>query len=104
MRLKRQRLELNLSQTEAATRSGLSRRTITSIENGEGSTLSTLIALLRALNSLDTLEGFLPDPGISPMALLKLQEQPRKHASKPRKKVNYPKKWQWGDEKKSDNP
>ena len=44
-RLKRKRLDLNLSQTEVATRSGLSRRTITAIENGEGSTLSTLIAL-----------------------------------------------------------
>jgi DNA-binding XRE family transcriptional regulator len=48
-RLKQRRLELMLSQSEVPGRSGLSRRTITAIENGEGSTLGTFIALLRAL-------------------------------------------------------
>ena len=97
-RLKRKRLDLNLSQMEVATRSGLSRRTITAIENGEGSTLTTLIALLRALNALDTLEEFLPDPGISPLAMVKLREDPVKYASKPRKPIA-PTPWKWGDEK-----
>jgi transcriptional regulator with XRE-family HTH domain len=98
-RLKNHRLDLNLSQTEVATRSGLARRTITAIENGEGSTLTTLIALLRALNALDTLESFLPDPGISPIALTSmLQDTPRKYSSKPRKTpARTP--WKWGDEK-----
>ncbi|MES2439404.1 MAG: helix-turn-helix transcriptional regulator [Verrucomicrobiota bacterium] len=96
-RLKSHRLDLNLSQEETAKRSGLSRRTITAIENGEGSTLTTLIALLRALNALDTLESFLPDPGISPIAMMKLQETPVKYASKPRKAVT-PTPWKWGDE------
>jgi transcriptional regulator with XRE-family HTH domain len=98
-RLKDRRLDLNLSQEQTATRSGLSRRTITAIENGEGSTLTTLIALLRALNALDTLENFLPDPGISPMAMTSmLQDAPRKYASKPRK-TPPPTPWKWGDEK-----
>lgn len=98
-RLKDRRLDLNLSQEQVATRSGLSRRTITAIENGEGSTLTTLVALLRALNALDTLESFLPDPGISPMAMTSmLQDAPRKYASKPRKK-GPPAQWKWGDEK-----
>ena len=97
-RLKRKRLDLNLSQMEVATRSGLSRRTITAIENGEGSTLTTFITLLRALNALDTLEEFLPDPGISPLAIAKLQETPVKYASKPRKPTA-PTPWKWGDEK-----
>jgi transcriptional regulator with XRE-family HTH domain len=98
-RLKAHRLDLNLSQEQIATRSGLSRRTITAIENGEGSTLTTLIALLRALNALDTLENFLPDPGISPMAMTSmLQDAPRKYASKPRK-TPPPTPWKWGDEK-----
>lgn len=98
-RIKSRRLERNLSQTEVAERSGLSRRTITAIENGEGSTLTTLVSLLRALNALDTLESFLPDPGISPMAMLKLQEEPRKYASKPRKVKAPQTPWKWGDEK-----
>ena len=97
-RLKSRRLDLNLSQTEAAERSGLSRRTITAIEHGEGSTLSTMIALLRTLNALDALEQFLPNPGISPMKMLKLQEEPRKYPSKSRKRLPDT-SWKWGDEK-----
>lgn len=97
-RLKRFRLERNLSQTEVATRSGLSRRTITAIENGEGSTLSTFIALLRALHALDVLDAFLPDYGISPVAMMMVQEKPAKYASKPRKARNAA-PWKWGDEK-----
>jgi len=97
-RLKNRRLDLNISQEKAAELSGLSRRTITAIENGEGCTLTSLIALLRGLNSLDTLDGFLPDPGISPMAMItSLREEPRKYASKPRK-TPPPTDWKWGDE------
>lgn len=97
-RLKQRRLELNLSQAEVAEKSGLGRRTITAIENGEGSTLSTLIALLRALQALHYLEQFLPDPGPSPLMLAKLQEAPRKYASKPRK-AKPTTEWKWDDEK-----
>jgi len=96
-RLKRRRLDLNFSQEMIAERSGLSRRTITAIENGEGSTLGTLIALLRALNSLDCIEQILPDPGPSPLLLARLQEEPRKYASKPRKTPPAT-PWKWGDE------
>ena len=97
-RLKSHRLEINLSQAEVAERSGLSRRTVSAIENGEGSTLGTLIVLLRALGALETLDGFLPDPGISPIAMLKLRDDTRKYASKPRKSPP-PTTWKWGDEK-----
>lgn len=98
-RLKDHRLDLNLTQQQVAARSGLSRRTITAIEHGEGSTLTTLIAMLRAMNALATLENFLPDPGISPIAMTTmLQDAPRKYASKPRK-TPPPTPWKWGDEK-----
>jgi transcriptional regulator with XRE-family HTH domain len=97
-RLKRRRLDMNLSQEEVATRSGLSRRTITALEHGEGSTLASLIAVLRALKSLHTLEHFLPDPGVSPMAMITaVRDEPRKYASKPRKTAP-PTPWKWGDE------
>ncbi|MFM2198717.1 MAG: hypothetical protein RLZZ505_2149 [Verrucomicrobiota bacterium] len=98
-RLRNRRLDLNISQEQAAERSGLSRRTITAIENGEGCTLTSLIALLRGLNSLDTLEGFLPDPGVSPMAMItSMREEPRKYASKPRKTPPAT-EWKWADER-----
>ena len=100
-RLKRRRLELNLSQEGAALHSGLSRRTITSVEHGHGATLATVIELLRALDGLDVLENLLPNPGPSPLALarLQMQEEPfRYNASKPRRKPD-PAGWKWGDEK-----
>jgi transcriptional regulator with XRE-family HTH domain len=110
-RLKNRRVDRNLSQSTVAQKSGLSRRTITAIENGEGTSLRTLIALLRALDSLDTLNGFLPDPGISPVAMMLREDPtpyrvtpmgetryPSKYASKPRKKPA-PTPWKWGDEK-----
>lgn len=96
-RLKNHRVSRNLSQSDVATRSGLSRRTISAIENGEGSSLTTLIAILRALNALNTLESFLPDPGPSPMAMALLRESPTKYPSKPRKSTA-PTPWKWGDE------
>ena len=98
-RLKRRRLELNLSQEGAALHSGLSRRTITGIEHGQGATLASLIDLLRALDAMDILENFLPKPGPSPLQMARLREEPlRRYASKPRR---YPKagEWKWGDEK-----
>jgi transcriptional regulator with XRE-family HTH domain len=97
-RLRNRRLDMNLSQEEVSERSGLARRTITAIENGEGSTLGTLIALLRALDALDTLEGVLPDHGPSPMAMITLRDEPRKYASKPRKTPPAT-PWKWGDER-----
>ena len=98
-RLKRRRLELNLSQEGAALHSGLSRRTITSVEHGHGATLATVIDLLRALDGLEVLENFLPNPGPSPLAMARLREEPfRYNASKPRRKPD-PAVWKWGDEK-----
>jgi transcriptional regulator with XRE-family HTH domain len=101
-RLRARRLERNLSQQETAVSAGLTRRTITAAENGEGSTLATLIALLRALDSLDFLEDFLPIREASPSEMFRLQEQgviykprQRKHASKPRLPAS---PWVWGDE------
>jgi putative transcriptional regulator len=101
-RIRRRRLEMNISQTELARRAGIARRTITSVETGGGCSLLTLIALVRALRSLDWLEQFLPEPEISPMALLAESEgkyhvkRARKHAGRPRKE---PGAWKWGDEK-----
>ena len=98
-RFKRRRLELNLTQENIALRSGLSRRTITAVERGEGATLATVIEVLRALDSVQYLEDFLPDPGPSPLRMARLREDPvRRYASKPRNAVERA-AWKWGDEK-----
>ena len=63
-RLKRRRLNLNMPQQELADRTGLNRATISGIEQGKPFGVMTLIQILRALDALEDLGSFVPDPGI----------------------------------------
>ncbi|MEC5128160.1 helix-turn-helix transcriptional regulator [Verrucomicrobiales bacterium BCK34] len=102
-RLQRERLNQNLSQAALAKLAGVSRKTITNLENGAGGTLGTLVAVLRGLNKLAALESFLPDPGVSPMQLLKLEGKVRQRASGKHKRGDsgvvkeVDGKWEWDD-------
>lgn len=84
MRLKQYRLNKNLSQQLVAERAGISRTAVQGAEKGETS-LITIVRILRVLGRLDSLESFLPEPEISPVALAKMQGQKRKKASGKRK-------------------
>ncbi len=100
-RIKEYRLDRNMSQAELADRAGIARRTITTVENGEGCTLNTLIRLLTALDHRELLEPLVRELPISPMKMIRygyLNEKQRKYASKPRKQAE-PTEWVWGDEK-----
>lgn len=66
-----------LTQQEAAERAGLARSTVSELERGENSTLDTVIRLLRVYGSLDALDGFIPEPEISPMARLRERDRSR---------------------------
>lgn len=79
-RLKRLRLDQNLTRDEVALHSGRAKNTVKNLENGIG-TLASLIAILRTLNALDQLNYLIPDPPISPILLLK-QKSPRLRARK----------------------
>lgn len=79
--LKHMRLNRNMSQDELANRSGINRVTISRMEKGRAITLLTLIQVLRALDKLDILNVYIEEPEISPMQLLKQQEQQRRKAS-----------------------
>ncbi|MFA5781319.1 MAG: helix-turn-helix transcriptional regulator [Bacteroidales bacterium] len=83
--IKQMRLNKNLSQDELAQRSGINRTTISRMESGRAATLLTLVQVLRALDKLDVFNLFWEEPEISPMQLLRLQEQQRRKAS-PKKK------------------
>lgn len=98
--LKALRLDQNLNQSDLAEMAGVSRRTITSVENGQGCTLGTLIRLVRALKKEDLLSRLLEPPPISPTKLHKANQilkATRRHASKPRKKATDPSSWTWGN-------
>ena len=81
-RIRRRRLEKNRTQQEIAEMAGLDRTTVGEIERGSSASLLTLVQVLRALGALEELDGFLPDPGLSPLELAKMKGRPRQRASR----------------------
>lgn len=79
-RLKRMRLNQDMTQLELANRAWVERRTVLNAEKGNVR-LADLIAILRALGKLDNLDSFLPEVPLSPIQLHKLQGRARKRAS-----------------------
>ena len=73
---------MNNSQQKLATLSGVSRTTVSDIENGKTYNVLTLIQILRGLESLDEIDKFIVDPGISPIELSKLRGREKQRASK----------------------
>jgi transcriptional regulator with XRE-family HTH domain len=103
-RLRRSRLERNLTQRELAAEAGLAHKAIQRIEAGEPVTLTSFIRALRALGLLDALDRLVPEPTPSPIELLKLHGRRRQRASGARRKSPpgqdeaTPTPWRWGDE------
>lgn len=80
-RLRRLRLNRDVSQQELAERSGLSTRTIRNIESGQNPSLESLIKVMRALGLVDRFDELLPPPVPSPMDMLRLEGRRRERAS-----------------------
>ena len=70
-RMRALRKAVGLTLVQAAERTGLDRSTISEFEHGGNATLLTLARLLRAYGRLSALESFIPEPEVSPMALLR---------------------------------
>ena len=79
-RLRKRRININLSQMDLAEKSGISRRTVQAIEMGNSISMDKFIAILRSLDSLDGLDNFLPEVDISPLLLVKHKGKERKRA------------------------
>jgi putative transcriptional regulator len=80
-RMQRERLNQNLTQQALAQRAGIGLRTVRSLEAGQKPTVETLIRALRGLGKLGTMDAFLPEPGLSPLQMAKLQGHARQRAS-----------------------
>lgn len=78
--IRKTRLAQNKTQSELANAAGINRSTLSQIENGSGGTLSTFIALLRALQKLAIFEQFVIQDQASPLELAKLDESGRQRA------------------------
>jgi transcriptional regulator with XRE-family HTH domain len=83
--LKALRLYRNIDQKTLAERAGVSVRALRSLEAGDGSTLPTLVRVLRALGRQDWLETIAPVPTINPLSLTR-GAQPRQRASGTRRR------------------
>jgi transcriptional regulator with XRE-family HTH domain len=84
-RLKRLRIERNLEQVTLAERAGISVRTLRNLECGSGSSLRTLILVVRAMGRATWLETIAPLATINPLMLTRTASA-RQRASKPRVK------------------
>jgi transcriptional regulator with XRE-family HTH domain len=80
-RVQQERLNLDVTQAEVARKAGISRGALRLLEAGRGSTLASLIRVLRALDRLSAFDSFLPAPGPSPVQLARLKGRPRQRAS-----------------------
>jgi transcriptional regulator with XRE-family HTH domain len=83
--VRRLRLDRGLDQLELARRADLSPSTVQSLEAGRGSTLRTLVRVLRALGADDALGTLAPASAVSPLDVLRSSaDEPRRRVYRPR--------------------
>ena len=93
-RVKRERLQRNVSQADLADRAGIGIHTLRRFEAGEGDpSLRIFVAILRALDAVTALEAVLPEPAVDPLAS---PPQPNRQRSS---STQTPSGWTWGDER-----
>jgi transcriptional regulator with XRE-family HTH domain len=81
------RIVRNLDQAELAELADVSVGAVSNLERGKGSSLRTLVGVLRALDRTDWIESLAPAVGVSPMQLLRSKQktpQPRARVGRKR--------------------
>ena len=100
-RLKAYRIDYPLSQQDLADKAGVSRRSITNLENGEDVQLSTLIKVLMALGLDSNLDLLTPDPTKRPSYyLIDQSAKPQRKRISKKEVIASKKNFIWGDEPK----
>lgn len=77
-RIKDYRIRMELTQTELAEKSKVSLGSVVRLEKGLPVSTILLISILRTLGVLENLETILPDIGISPIQMKKMQGKRKK--------------------------
>ncbi len=85
-RIKRLRLNRNLDQLTTSEKAGVSEKALRYLEAGRGSTVETLLRVLKALDYLQGLDLLVPEASINPLQLLRQSKTPRR-ARRPRKRT-----------------
>lgn len=86
-RLRRLRLSRNLDQLTTAEKAGISEKALRNLEAGRGSTVETLLRVLKALDYLDGLDMLAPEASVNPLELLR-QPKPPQRVRRPRKQTS----------------
>lgn len=89
------RLAHNINQTQLAERAGVSRRTITRLENGHGVSVDTLVRVMQAFGLAERLATLLPDADIRPIDRVRFKGKERRRART--RRTSAPAEWHWGD-------
>lgn len=100
-RIRANRLARNISQEQLADEAGIGRVTLQRIENGStGTSLRSLIRILRALDLSESLDGLVPEPRPSPIQQVDDAGKTRRRASTKRSAADERSTggWAWGDE------
>ena len=79
-RLARMRIEAGGTQGGLAEKAGVGKRTVERMEAGGSVQLVSLLRVMRVLGLVERLDSVLPEPGDSPMALLKARGKVRRRA------------------------
>ena len=85
------RIREELSQSDLAIRSNISVGALKNLENGKGSSLQTLIKVIRVLKNTAWLDALNPVPSISPIHYLKYKRLVRQRVSSSRRSSIPPK-------------
>ena len=80
------RIRAGVEQAALAERADVSTGAIKNLESGKGSSLKTMIKIVRCLGRTDWLESLAPQVSVSPMQMLAAARRtaPRRRVSKPR--------------------
>ena len=93
-RLRRARLDANLTQRELARRAGISLKTLSNAEDAQNVSLETFLRLLHGLGRLAEMSAVLADEGPSPIELVARRGRQRQRVRAGRS-ADDESEWQW---------
>jgi transcriptional regulator with XRE-family HTH domain len=80
--IKALRISKDMGQRTTSEKAGISEKALRNLEAGRGSTVETLVRVLKALDSLDGIDRLAPGITVSPVAMLR-QMRRRQRVRKP---------------------
>ena len=77
-RIQQLRLSRNIDQRTLSEKAGIARAALQNLEAGRGSSVQTLLRVLKALNYLEGIEALAPQPTVNPLLLMKTKAPPQR--------------------------